>query len=78
MATAIIESYEVGLKAPGFALVKPIAQRVLDAYTNGEFDVVTLVYSTFKSVVTQTPRVQQLIPAQVEAVQHGPGALLRL
>ncbi|HYS46303.1 MAG TPA: F0F1 ATP synthase subunit gamma, partial [Rhizomicrobium sp.] len=62
-----IESYEVGLKAPGFALVKPIAQRVLDAYTNGEFDVVTLVYSAFKSVVTQTPRVQQLIPAQVEA-----------
>jgi F-type H+-transporting ATPase subunit gamma len=62
-----IESYEVGLKAPGLALVKPIAQRVLDAYTNGEFDVVTLVYSTFKSVVTQTPRVQQLIPAQVEA-----------
>jgi F-type H+-transporting ATPase subunit gamma len=62
-----VESYEVGLKAPGFALVKPIAQRVLDAYSNGEFDVVTLVYSTFKSVVTQTPRVQQLIPAQVEA-----------
>ena len=62
-----IESYEVGLKAPGFALVKPIAQRILDAYSNGEFDVVTLVYSTFKSVVTQTPRVQQLIPAQVEA-----------
>jgi len=47
--------------------VKPIAQRVLDAYTNGEFDVVTLIYSSFKSVVTQTPRVQQLIPAHVEA-----------
>jgi F-type H+-transporting ATPase subunit gamma len=66
-----VESYEVGLKAPGLALVKPIAQRVLDAYTNGEFDVVTLIYSTFKSVVTQTPRVQQLIPAQVEA-SNGP------
>jgi F-type H+-transporting ATPase subunit gamma len=61
-----IESYEVGLKAPGLALVKPIAQRVLDAYSNGEFDVVTLVYSSFKSVVTQTPRVQQLIPATVD------------
>ena len=61
-----IESYEVGLKAPGLALVKPIAQRVLDAYSNGEFDVVTLIYSAFKSVVTQTPRVQQLIPAAVE------------
>ena len=66
-ANRYIESYEVGLKAPGFALVKPIASRVLDAYSNGEFDVVTLVYSSFKSVVTQTPRVQQLIPAQVEA-----------
>ena len=62
-----VESYEVGLKAPGLALVKPIAQRVLDAYTNGEFDVVTLVYSSFKSVVTQTPTVLQLIPAQVQA-----------
>jgi F-type H+-transporting ATPase subunit gamma len=63
----MLETYEVGIKAPSFALVKPIAQRVLDAYTNGEFDVVTLVHSSFKSVVTQTPRVLQLIPAQVEA-----------
>jgi F-type H+-transporting ATPase subunit gamma len=63
----LLETYEVGIKAPSFALVKPIAQRVLDAYANGEFDVVTLVHSSFKSVVTQTPRVLQLIPAQVEA-----------
>jgi F-type H+-transporting ATPase subunit gamma len=66
-----LESYEVGLKAPALALVKPIAQRVLGAYTSGEFDVVTLVYSTFKSVVTQTPRVQQLIPA-VHDTSGGP------
>jgi F-type H+-transporting ATPase subunit gamma len=64
-----IESYEVGLKAPNLALVKPIAQRVLDAYTNGEFDVVTLIYSSFKSVVTQTPRVQQLIPDEDAILQ---------
>jgi len=62
-----IENYEVGLKAPNMALVKPIAQRVLDAYMAGEFDVVTLVHSSFKSVVTQTPRLVQLIPAQVES-----------
>ncbi|HEY0266087.1 MAG TPA: F0F1 ATP synthase subunit gamma [Rhizomicrobium sp.] len=62
-----VESYEVGLKAPNFALVKPIAGRVLDAYLGGEFDVVTLVYSSFKSVVTQTPKIQQLIPAKPEA-----------
>ena len=64
--TRYVESYEVGLKSPGFSVVKPIANRVLDAYTAGEFDVVTLVYSSFKSVVTQTPTVRQLIPAQVE------------
>ncbi len=56
----------MGLKAPNLALVKPIAQRVLDAYTNGEFDVVTLVYSSFRSVVAQIPRLQQLIPAAVD------------
>ncbi|HVW72322.1 MAG TPA: F0F1 ATP synthase subunit gamma [Rhizomicrobium sp.] len=62
----IIESFEVGIKAPGFGLVKPIAQYVLEAYMGGEFDVVTLIHSSFKSVVTQTPRVLQLIPAHVE------------
>ena len=63
----LLGTYEVGIKAPSFALVKPIAQKVLEAYTKGEYDVVTLVHSSFKSVVTQTPRVLQLIPAQVEA-----------
>ena len=63
----LIETYEVGIKAPTFALVKPIAQKVLNAYTNGEYDVVTLVHSSFKSVVRQSPRVLQLIPAQIES-----------
>jgi F-type H+-transporting ATPase subunit gamma len=62
----LVESHEVGIKAPGFALVKPIAQSVLDAYMAGQYDVVTLIHSSFKSVVTQTPRAIQLIPAQVE------------
>ncbi len=61
-----IETYEVGLKSPGLALVQPIAKRILDLYNSGEFDVVTLIYSKFKSVVTQTPTLKQLIPAVVE------------
>jgi F-type H+-transporting ATPase subunit gamma len=61
-----IESYEVGLKAPGLSLVQPIARHVLDLYTSGQFDVVSLIYSRFKSVVTQIPTVKQLIPAEVE------------
>ncbi len=61
-----VESYEVGLKTPGLALVQPIAKRVLDLYNAGEFDVVTLVHSKFKSVVTQTPVLKQLIPAVID------------
>jgi len=57
----------VGIKPAGLALVKPVAEKVLDMYRGGELDVVTLVYSSFKSVVTQTPTVRQLIPAVVEA-----------
>src|SRR5882672_12892880 len=34
-ANRFLEIYEVGLKAPNLALVKPIASRVLDAYANG-------------------------------------------
>jgi F-type H+-transporting ATPase subunit gamma len=60
-----IESYELGLKAPGLPLVQPIARQIIDLYTGGGFDVVTLIYSRFKSVVTQIPTALQLIPAQV-------------
>ncbi|HEV2561582.1 MAG TPA: F0F1 ATP synthase subunit gamma [Rhizomicrobium sp.] len=66
-ATRIIKSYEVGMKPASFALARPIAQQILDLYLAGEFDVVTLVYSHFKSVVSQVPTIRQLIPAVVEA-----------
>jgi F-type H+-transporting ATPase subunit gamma len=64
-----IASYEVGLKPANLALAQPIAQKILDLYRGGEFDVVTLVYSRFKSVVTQLPTVRQLIPALIEAAE---------
>jgi F-type H+-transporting ATPase subunit gamma len=66
-----IESYEVGLKSPSLSQVAPIARNVLDLYTSGQFDVVSLVYSRFKSVVTQIPTVKQLIPAEVEKNSAG-------
>ncbi len=64
--TRYVEMYEVGLKAPNLALVRPIAAKILEMYMGGELDVVTLVYSKFRSVVTQTPTVRQLIPAEVD------------
>ncbi len=61
-----VANYEVGIKAAGFTLVKPIAEKILELFEAGEADVVTLIYSRFKSVVTQTPTALQLIPATVE------------
>jgi F-type H+-transporting ATPase subunit gamma len=61
-----VESYEVGLKSPSLSLVQPIARKILDLYNAGEFDVVTLVHSKFKSVVTQQPVLKQLIPAVID------------
>ena len=69
-----IQSYEIGIKAAGFALVKPIAQQILDMFNAGEVDVVTLIYSRYKSVVTQIPTARQLIPATVEAGTPDPKA----
>ena len=68
-----VENYEIGLKTPGLALVRPIAAKILEMYQAGDLDVVTLVYSRFKSVVTQTPTLKQLIPAVIEN-NAGPAA----
>ena len=72
----IVQSYEIGIKAAGFALVKPIAQQILDMFEAGEVDVVTLIYNRFKSVVTQIPTARQLIPATVEAGNASPAGIV--
>jgi F-type H+-transporting ATPase subunit gamma len=61
-----VGNYEAGTKTPTLDVVKPIAEQVLSTYQAGEFDIVTLISSQFKSVVTQTPTARQLIPAHVE------------
>ena len=43
-----------------------IAQKVLARFEAGEFDVATLFYSRFRSVIAQIPTAQQIIPAQIE------------
>ena len=40
-----------------------VADRVLAMFDAGEFDVATLFYSKFRSVISQVPTAQQLIPA---------------
>jgi F-type H+-transporting ATPase subunit gamma len=62
-----------GARAVTFATAQPIAKRVLEMFEAGEFDVCTLFYARFKSVVTQIPTAQQLIPAELgEREETGP------
>ncbi len=49
-----------------FSNADAIARKVLARFDAGEFDVCTLFYSAFKSVIAQVPTAQQIIPLVVE------------
>jgi F-type H+-transporting ATPase subunit gamma len=50
----------------GFVNAEDIAQKVIARFEAGEFDVCTLFYSRFRSVIAQVPTAQQIIPLVVE------------
>jgi F-type H+-transporting ATPase subunit gamma len=50
-----------------YQTAQPIAENVIALFENGEFDVCTLFYSRFKSVISQIPTAQQLIPPELGA-----------
>jgi len=50
----------------GFVNAEDIAKKILARFEAGEFDVCTLFYSRFKSVIAQIPTAQQIIPLVVE------------
>lgn len=64
----IVESYEAG-GSPSLATAQDVAARVAALFEAGEIDVVSLLFSRFKSVVVQTPTFVQLIPAQVSGAE---------
>jgi F-type H+-transporting ATPase subunit gamma len=69
-----------GHKQITFAVASDIAGKVLALFDAGEFDVATLYFSEFKSVITQKPTALQLIPAKLPpegngSAQAGTGAI---
>jgi len=54
-----------GKKRVGFEDAQDIANRITAMLDAGEFDVCTLVYNRFRSVITHVPTGQQLIPTQL-------------
>jgi F-type H+-transporting ATPase subunit gamma len=64
----IIEHIDLrGVRQLAFANAEDIARKVIGRFEAGEFDVCTLFYSRFKSVMAQLPTAQQIIPLVVEA-----------
>ena len=55
----------------GFANAAAVGERVLAMYEAGEFDVCTLFFSRFRSVILQIPTASQLIPIDLAAVAGG-------
>ncbi|MFA5121071.1 F0F1 ATP synthase subunit gamma [Zavarzinia sp.] len=64
-ASLIIDTVEVagGIRKQGFPIADRIAAKIFALYDAGEFDVATVFYARFKSVIAQIPTAQQIVPA---------------
>jgi len=61
----IVDRVELrSVRTIGFEHAQDIAAKVLAMFDKGEFDVATLFYSRFRSVISQVPTAQQIIPAK--------------
>ncbi|MCP8895977.1 F0F1 ATP synthase subunit gamma [Shinella daejeonensis] len=68
-ASLIIDRVDLReVKRIGFANADQIGRKVIELFGKGEFDVCTLFYSEFKSVISQIPTALQLVPAAAPAV----------
>jgi F-type H+-transporting ATPase subunit gamma len=60
-----------GIKQLNFTHAEGVANKVLAMFEAGDFDVATLYFSEFKSVIAQKPTALQLIPAKIPETQGG-------
>ena len=59
-----------GSKRIAFGDAQPIARRALTMFDDGEFDVCTLFYAKYISILTQEVTEQQLIPASIPEISE--------
>ena len=55
----------------GYVNAEDIARDVLGRFDRGEFDVATIFFNRFQSVIAQIPTTRQIIPAQFEVGTGG-------
>ena len=54
------------VKNVGFVQANEVSQKVQSMFASGEFDVATLFFAKFNSVISQVPQAVQIIPARIE------------
>jgi F-type H+-transporting ATPase subunit gamma len=70
----IVETVELrNVRQIGFTNADDVGKRVLAMFADGAFDVCTLFFAEFKSVITQVPTARKLIPAEVGGETKGAG-----
>ena len=66
----IVASRDIrGNKPVDYPFASEIADDILARFEAGEFDVATLFYSEFRSVISQIPTAQKLIPAELPTAE---------
>ena len=65
-----------GVKQLNFGHAEGVANKVLAMFAAGEFDVATLFFSQFQSVISQKPTALQLIPAKIPEIKAEAGKAL--
>ena len=63
------------VKQIGFANAETVGKQVLQMFEDGQFDICTMYFSEFGSVISQTPTAQQLIPANLPEVSGDEAAV---
>ena len=59
----------------GYTNAQDIARDLLGRFDAGEFDVATIFFSRFQSVIAQIPTAQQIIPAKFDEAEAGAATL---
>jgi F-type H+-transporting ATPase subunit gamma len=59
----------------GYEHADMIGKKVIELFEAGEFDVATIFFSRFQSVIAQVPTAQQIIPAEIQAQAPGSASL---
>ena len=72
---AIVASYEgIGKAGVQFSEARDIAGKVIDMFNAGEFDICTVIYNKFVSVISQEVTPLQIIPVQLPEYDKPSGA----